>query len=180
MTTFYLIRHGEPIWDLAAGGSLKGAERGWAAHIIPLTDKGISQIENASKSLSTEGPQIVISSPMSRALQSAAILSRILDLPLRVEFDLHEWICGWRDSMELVGETEAEMRELGGEWPIGETRDWEPMSSVHGRVSRVLERYQTFQRVVVVCHEMVIFSLTGKKMGYAEFVKIDMRTVNGS
>ena len=180
MTTFYLIRHGEPIWDLAAGGNLKGAERGWAAHIIPLTEKGISQIENASKSLSTEGPQIVISSPMSRALQSAAILSRILDLPLRVEFDLHEWICGWRDSMELVGETEAEMRELGGEWPIGETRDWEPMSSVRGRVSRVLERYQTFQRVVVVCHEMVIFSLTGKKMGYAEFVKIDMRTVNGS
>ena len=28
MTTFYLIRHGEPIWDLAAGGNLKGAERG--------------------------------------------------------------------------------------------------------------------------------------------------------
>ena len=173
MTTFYLIRHGESRLDLAAGGNLKGAEMGWAAHIIPLTEKGISQIENASKSLSTEGPQIVISSPMSRALQSAAILSRILDLPLRVEFDLHEWICGWRDSMELVEETEAEMLRLGGEWPSGETRDWEPMSSVRDRVSQVLERYQTFQRVVVVCHEMVIFSLTGKRMGFADFVKLE-------
>ena len=173
MTTFYLIRHGESRLDLAAGGNLKGAERGWSAHIIPLTEKGISQIENASKSLSTEDPQIIISSPMSRALQSAAILSRILDLPLRVEFDLHEWICGWRDSMALVEETEAEMHELGGEWPSGETRDWEPMSSVRGRVGRVLEQYQTFQRVVVVCHETVIFSLTGKKMGFAEFVKLD-------
>ncbi len=172
MTTFYLVRHGESRLDLAAGGNLKGAERGWAAHIIPLTETGISQIENTSKSLSTEGPQIVISSPMSRALQSAAILSRILDLSLQVEFDLHEWICGWRDSMELVGETEAEMRGLGGEWPSGETRDWEPMSSVRDRVGRVLERYQTFQCVIVVCHETVILSLTGKRMGFAEFVKL--------
>ena len=173
MTTFYLIRHGESMLDLAAGGNLKGAEKGWAAHIIPLTENGISQIENASKALSTEAPQLVISSPMSRALQSAAILSRILDLPLRVEFDLHEWICGWRDSIELVSETEAEMRELGGEWPLGETRDWEPMSSVRDRVSRVLGRYRTFQRVVVVCHETVIFSLTGKRMGFAEFVRLE-------
>ncbi len=102
MTTFYLVRHGESRLDLAAGGNLKGAERGWAAHIIPLTETGISQIENASKSLSTEGPQIVISSPMSRALQSAAILSRILDLPLQVEFDLHEWICGWGQVQKVL------------------------------------------------------------------------------
>ena len=163
MTTFYLIRHGESRLDLAAGENIKGAERGWAAHIIPLTEKGISQIENASKSLSTEGPQIVISSPMSRALQSAAILSRILDLPLRVEFDLHEWICGWRDSMELVGETEAEVHELGGEWPSGETRDWEPMSSVRGRVSRVLERYQTFQRWEVAILTTVDFFESPKR-----------------
>ncbi len=30
------------------------------------------------------------------------------------------------------------MRELGGTWPSGETRDWERMSSVRGRVSRVV------------------------------------------
>ena len=173
MTTFYLIRHGEPIWDLGAGKNLKGAEVGWAVHIVPLTENGISQIEHASKSLSTEDPQLVISSPMSRALQSAAILSRILDLPLRVEFDLHEWIFRWTDSVELIDETVAEMQKFGGEWLPGETRDWEPMSSVRDRVSRVLERYRTFQRVVVVCHEEVIFSLTGKRMGYAEFVRLE-------
>ena len=173
MTTFYLIRHGEPIWDLAAGENRKGAEAGWAAHIVLLTGNGISQIENASKTLSAEDPELIISSPMSRSLQSAAILSRMLDLPLRVEFDLHEWICGWCETIELVGETVAEMQKLGGEWPLGETRDWEPMSSVRERVNRVLGQYRSFHRVVVVCHEIVIFSLTGKMMGFAEFARIE-------
>ena len=49
MTTFYLIRHGESRLNLAAGGNLKGAERGWSAHIIPLTEKGINQIEECFK-----------------------------------------------------------------------------------------------------------------------------------
>ena len=40
MTTFYLIRHGESRLDLAAGGNLKGAEEGWAAHIIPFDRYG--------------------------------------------------------------------------------------------------------------------------------------------
>ena len=38
MTTFHLIRHGEPDWRLAAGGDLKGAAVGWAAQIVSLTE----------------------------------------------------------------------------------------------------------------------------------------------
>ena len=174
MTTFHLIRHGEPDWRLAAGGGLKGAEVGWAAHIVPLTAAGIRQIENAAVPLEAEDYQLVISSPMTRAFQSASVVSRILDLDLRVEFNLHEWVCGWRDSLELVGDTVVEMLALDGEWPPGETRDWEPLSSVRARVSRVLDRYMTFPRVVVVCHETVIFSLAGKWLGHAESVTLEM------
>ena len=173
MTTFHLIRHGEPDWSLAAGGDLKGAVVGWAAHIVPLTGTGILQIEKAADALEAKDYHLVISSPMTRSLQSAAIICRRLGLPLRVEFDLHEWICGWRDSLELVSETVAEMLELEGEWPPGETRDWEPLSSVRERVGRVLERHRSFQRVIVVCHETVIFSLTGKWVGHAESVTLE-------
>lgn len=173
MTTFHLIRHGEPDWPLAAGGNLKGAA-GWAAHIVPLTETGIRQIEKASESLEAEDYQLVISSPMTRALQSAAIISRRLGIPLHVEFDLHEWICGWRNSLEQVNETVAEMLESDGEWPPGETKDWEPLSSVRARVGRVLQTHRSFQRVVVVCHETVIYSLTGQRMGHAESVTLEI------
>lgn len=174
MTTFHLIRHGEPDWRLAAGGDLKGAAVGWAAHIVPLTATGIRQIEKASDDLEAANYQLVISSPMTRALQSAAIISRRLGIPLHVEFDLHEWICGWRDSLEQVNETVADMLESDGEWPPGETKDWEPLSSVRARVGRVLERRRCLQRVVVVCHETVIYSLTGQWTGHAESVTLDM------
>lgn len=66
------------------------------------------------------------------------------------------------------------MLSLGGEWPSGEARDWELLSSVRARVGRVLDRYRTFQRVVVVCHETVILSLTGQWMGHAESVNFDI------
>ncbi|MCE2440461.1 MAG: histidine phosphatase family protein [Candidatus Latescibacteria bacterium] len=174
MTTFHLIRHGEPDWRLAAGGDLKGAAVGWAAHIVPLTGTGIRQVEIASEPLEAEDYQLVISSPMTRAHQSANVISRILHLDLHVEFDLHEWVCAWRPSLEKVNETVAEMLESEGEWPPGEMRDWEPLSSVRARVSRVLDRYENFERVIVVCHETVIFSLTGKWVGHAESVTLEM------
>ena len=109
---------------------------------------------------------------MTRALQSADIIGRILKLDLRVEFDLHEWVCGWRDSLELVGDTVVEMLALDGEWPPGETRDWEPLSCVRERVSGVLDRYRNFERAIVVCHETVIFSLTEKWLRHAESVTL--------
>lgn len=174
MTTFLLIRHGEPDWSLAADGNLKDVGDGWAVHIVPLTLNGIREIENASESLEAEDYQLVISSPMTRALQSANVISRNLDLDIRVEFDLHEWVCAWRPSLELVDKTVAEMLSLGGEWPPGERRDWEPLSSVRARVSRVLDRYRDFDRVIVVCHETVIYSLTGKWVGHAGYVAIEI------
>ena len=174
MTTFHLIRHGEPDWRLAAGGDLKGAAVGWAAHIVPLTATGIRQIEKASDDLEAANYQLVISSPMTRALQSAGIISRRLGIPLHVEFDLHEWICGWRDSLEQVNETVADMLESDGEWPPGEAKDWEPLSSVRERVGRVMERHRSLQRVIVVCHETVIYSVTGQWLGHAESVTLEM------
>lgn len=174
MSTFLLIRHGEPDWALAAGGNLNGMENGWAVHVVPLTPDGTREIENASRPLEAKNYQLVISSPMTRALQSANVISRILDLDLRVEFDLHEWVCAWRPSLELVDKTVAEMLSLGGEWPSGETRDWEPLSSVRSRVSRVLDQYRDFDRVIVVCHETVIFSLTGQWVGHAESVELEI------
>ena len=175
MTTFYLIRHGEPDWNLAAGGGLKGAEVGWAAHIVPLARNGHSpDQESITIPLEPEDYQLVISSAMTRALQSADIIGGILKLDLRVEFDLHEWVCGWRDSLELVGDTVAEMLAHDGEWPL--RRD-ERLGAIiqrsRTRVSRVLDRYRKFRAGhVVVCHETVIFSLTEKWLRHAESVTL--------
>lgn len=167
MATFYLVRHGEALWSLATERRLKGA----ANDLVPLTPRGIHQIERAAERLRPLAPALVLSSPMTGALQSAAVLSRQLDLPLAVEFDLHEWVpdttYSW-DSVAPVLAASEEMSRLGGEWPAGETRLWEPLSAVRRRVVAVLQRYAHLQRVAVLCHEVVIQSLTGSSAAPGE------------
>lgn len=103
---------------------------------------------------------------MTRALQSAAILSRRLDLPLAVELDLQEWapdLSFAYDSTIVVRQAQAELEGCGGEWPAGERRGWEPYSSVRRRAQAVLPRYTHLAQVAVICHGVVIHCLTGEQ-----------------
>ncbi len=167
MTVFYLLRHGETCWDLANERCLVGGER----DLVPLTPRGCEQIHTAARMLASEQIELVVSSPMCRALQSAALVSRLLDLPLEVQFDLREWLMDLSLTYRSSEEAEAAYREmlaLGGEWPAGERRGWEPLSRVRARVTRVLDQYLDRERVVVVCHEVVIYALTGRLLGLAD------------
>jgi uncharacterized phosphatase len=164
---FYLVRHGETKWQLASERGL----RGWGNDLVPLTSAGIRQIEQVAATLRPIGIQLVLASPMTRALQSAAILSRLLDLPLTVEFDLHEWVPDqtftW-DTAAVVDAAFAELTELGGEWPPGERRAWEPLSRIRQRMLGVLQRYAHLDHVAVVSHGVAISSLTGRLPELAE------------
>lgn len=160
MTTFFLIRHGEAHYDLAEERRLRGAAR----DLVPLSAAGVRQIEQTAIILRAVAPELVVSSPMTRALQSAAILSRRLDPPLAVELDLHEWVPDLSfayDSVVVVRQAQAEVERCGGEWPAGERCDWEPYSSVRQRVHAVLARSTDLARVAVICHGVVIHCLTG-------------------
>jgi uncharacterized phosphatase len=120
------------------------------------------------------GAEIIPSSPTTRALQSAALLSRALDVPISVEFDLHEWIpdLTWRYDQEAVADAAyREMMDLSGEWPAGETRNWEPLSKVRERVTAVLGRYTHLRRLIVVMGNVAIYSLTGQDLRTGTFTE---------
>ena len=114
---------------------------------------------------------------MTRAVQSAAIVGRSLDLPIQVKFDLHEWIPDftyeWSDYETILAAAD-DLAKCGGEWPPGESRNWEPLSSVFDRTTGVLKGYLSFKNVLVVCHEYVIYSITGAKPGLGELSKHTM------
>jgi uncharacterized phosphatase len=163
MTIFYLLRHGHANYHLAEEAKLEGITR----HLVPLTTQGLTQVERIVEELGSFQAEIIVSSPLTRALQSAAILSRRLDLPLEVEFDLYEWIPDLtftHDQESLVRNAYREMISLNGEWPQNLPRNWEPLSSVRQRVTNVLCRYCHFDRVIVVCHGIIIASLTGQQV----------------
>lgn len=173
MAVFTLIRHGETDYQIAEDRRLRGAVRDW----VPLTERGTTQVELAAEGLRGRSVDLILSSPMTRAVQTAAILSRRLDVDLRIEFDLHEWLPDlafqYEDSVEAI-ERGREAAALGGEWPAGESRPWEPYSSLTRRVEAVLRRYAGVGHVLVACHGTVIATLTGKRVGTAETVPFEL------
>lgn len=97
------VRHGETDWNKAS--RLQGRIE------IPLNKNGIKQIKKTAVKLkkSSEKPEIIISSPLTRAVQSAGIISKILAIPFQVNRNLAE-----RDFGSLEGKTWEEINKIYG------------------------------------------------------------------
>ena len=156
MTKFLFVRHGEADYSPIDERGFIGQGRSLA----PLSALGIAQIEKTSCDLRLEKSQIILSSPYTRALQSAAIISKKLNLDIVVEVDLHEWV---PDIVTFQYKTSEDCSVLYDDFnvhqgihPISEPKVWESFDRMKKRMDRVLEKYQTYNQVIVVCHGMVI------------------------
>jgi len=156
-TTFILVRHGEPRYD-------EVIERGYVGmgyEFGKLTDNGIAQAEARAKDPLLKGAEIIISSPYTRALQTAAILSRLTDTPLVVENDLHEWM----PDTKFIFDQDAnasfqEYLSAEGVRTLNHTYRWESYEELKKRVHLTLIKYTAYRKVIVVCHGIVISALT--------------------
>ncbi len=157
-----LIRHGDTDYTPAD-------ERGFIGHgrdLAPLSLEGIRQAEHVAKDPALKGCQMLLSSPYTRALQTAAIISRGADLPIRVEMDLHEWL---PDKSHQYASTDEMSRmwkkyvEGQGDCPPGENCQWESAGEMIERLKPVFDRYlrEGWQRLAVAAHGMVIRRMTG-------------------
>ena len=172
----YLIRHGETDWQLVS----KRGVTGMAASLAPLTPIGRLQIDTIAADYRLQEAEAILCSSYSRALESAALLSRKLNLPLHVEYDLHEWL-PQRDphadfSAELMQQaSDGLSRELLSA-DTATPAPWESLSEVHTRVLNVLKRYRQFETLAVVTHAVVISSLMGVKrsVDHAEIVTLEL------
>lgn len=159
MTRFYLVRHAEPMYEMIAERNLGKAQRDF----VPLTSTGISQAEMVASDSRIQNVELIVSSPYTRSLQTASIISRSLDVPIQVEFDLYEWtpdLNGEFHTYEELIQITNDFLACKGAYPDGEYRIWETKDSVVNRTESVLERYRRHQEVIVVCHGMVISCLT--------------------
>lgn len=82
ITKITLIRHGETVWNA------NRRWQGWAP--VPLSDNGRQQAHDAAIGLQTAGITRIISSDLTRCLQTAEIISTILNLPFSADARLRE------------------------------------------------------------------------------------------
>ena len=89
MATFYLVRHGKTDYSERN----KKIYQGFGVNLSPLSVEGVKEIENTSKDKRLLEASIILSSPYTRAVQTAAILSKELQIDIVIETDLHD---GWQ------------------------------------------------------------------------------------
>ncbi len=161
MAIFYLVRHGKHDYDSVLGRNFIGH----GLELAPLTDEGVNQAIECSKRLLKLNCDLIITSPYTRAMQTAAILSKELGLDLKVEIDLreHELDLTYQvksfDELKRIAVEEQTCNNLGSS---NTTYKWEAREAVKERALRVLEKYRTYNKVIVVTHGMVIHCLTGR------------------
>jgi broad specificity phosphatase PhoE len=163
MPSVFLVRHGEPGSPQIDAEGWRGPARDWT----PLTANGIEQAKTVGRQLRQVGADRIVASPMTRALQTAALIAAETQLPLTaVELDLREWLpdssLSWR-GLSDVQALSNDFEQCEGEWPAGETRLWEPLSSVRNRALDALRRQAIdhSEPFIAVCHGTVIRALTG-------------------
>lgn len=110
----YFVRHGETDYASVEARGVKG----WARSFAPLSPIGRVQIDTIAKDYRLEETEAILCSSYTRALESAARLSRALNKPLYVEYDLHEWL-PQKDSLgdtdtDTVAKAQAALRYYTG------------------------------------------------------------------
>lgn len=171
MATFLLVRHGEPDYDAIAGLGFFGFGRALA----PLTARGVDQAERAALDPRLRSADVLLSSPYTRALQTAAAISRKTGLPITVEPELHEWVVDRTNRIASTADATVlfnEFHRCRGVPPEGQDVRWESLAELRARIRRVADKYAGAGHVIIVGHGMAFRTLTRlEKLSFAEIVE---------
>lgn len=159
MTTFYLIRHGKPDYTYGDAHGFIGQGHDFA----PLNQDTIDEVIKTSKDDRLKNAQIIVSSPYTRALQTASIISKETGLDIVVEPDIREW----QPDLTYQYKNSDEMKkyykdyiEHNGIYPVNEKKNWETKEQLRDRVMSVINKYkEKYNMVIIVAHKMAFQSI---------------------
>ncbi len=158
MATVYLVRHGAADFS----GLMERHFFGFGRELAPLSEKGVLQAEETAKDDRLKNANIIVSSPYTRALQTAQIISKETGIAVRVELDLHEWIPDlsnkYTTSEEAFRLTD-EFVQYKGVYPVGSNKQWETLVDMRKRMRRAVDKYTDNNKIIIVGHGMALKTL---------------------
>ncbi|AOC57278.1 MULTISPECIES: histidine phosphatase family protein [Bacillus] len=146
MTTICLVRHGETDWN--------AAKRIQGRTDIPLNDTGKWQAEQTGLYLKNVHWDVVISSPLTRAKETAHLILKHVDAPLVIMDDFIE-----RDYGDAEGMSLEERQKL---FPDKQYPNMEPLEAIQDRMVEGIEKVRAAypnQQVLIVAHGAAIHAL---------------------
>jgi broad specificity phosphatase PhoE len=159
-----LLRHGATDWNLQ--GRCQGSSD------RRLTEVGLRQAEQIAIQLGNETIHAIYSSSLERARQTAALVSRPHNLPVMIEDDVRELDHGELEGLTF-NEIKAKFSEFLTIWRTAPAElqipGGERLADVAERawraLSRIAQRHQTDQTVVVVSHNFPILGVVCRVTG---------------
>lgn len=157
MTTLYITRHGETLWNVE--GRFQGRENS------ELTERGIRQAESLSRVLDEEGIELILTSPLKRAFETARIARGGRDIPIiKLDSLLELGLGRWEGAF---------LRDLETKDPLNFDRYWndpfnftseggESFAELIGRMEGALTEIVTLvgdRKALVVTHGMSLMAL---------------------
>ncbi|MBY6035259.1 histidine phosphatase family protein [Fictibacillus nanhaiensis] len=133
MTTVAFIRHGETDWNIQ--------KRAQGCMDIPLNEQGLNQANLLAKRFRAEKWDVIYSSPLSRAHQTATAIEKATGLSVITDERLREISFG-----ETEGTTEEERVERWG-------KDWNKLELGRERNEEADHRWKSVLQEIVLNHE---------------------------
>ena len=154
----YLIRHGETDWN--------HQKRRQGRRDVPLNDQGREQMRRCGELLAALPADAIVSSPLSRAVESAEILAECMGLA-RDTIVADEGLIE-RDFGDVDGMTKAELKAYRAR---GGNEHQEPLYRVRERMMRTILAYarkNDKKHIVLISHSAAIKSVFVRLYGKPE------------
>ena len=145
------VRHGEPDYRELEECSYTG----FGMDLAPLSEEGRLQAQKLSKNPLFGSANILVSSAVTRALETASYVVRATGLPLRVEPLLHEWQV-YETGIENFETARRLFLENKGELLPNSTIQYETAAEMKSRFLECMAKYREYETVVVVAHRMLM------------------------
>jgi broad specificity phosphatase PhoE len=176
-----LTRHGQTIYNRA--GIMQGT------FDSPLTQVGIAQAEAVGENLRRHHPQLVslkiVTSPLPRAYQTAAIIAEVIGLdPVDIQLDDAIVEVSWGDwngmTRQQIAARDPDL------WQARENSKWsvrppqgESYQDLAGRLAMWLAEHQDQEQLLVVAHGVVTRVLRGLYQQFPNAVTLTLEEPQG-
>ncbi|HEL2310136.1 TPA: histidine phosphatase family protein [Streptococcus suis] len=169
------VRHSEPDYSMFDQHDNPRLYAGFGRDLAPLTEKGRTLAQEIASNPIFSQAQVVIASSVTRALETATYIAQAQQLPLLVEPFFHEWrpdMTGQNASQDEAVLAHRLFLENSGAVPESSPARYETAAEMRERFLQALEKYQAYDRIVIVCHGMLIRQFVPKEtIAYCEILE---------
>ena len=164
------VRHGEPDYRELEERSYTG----FGIDLASLSEKGRQQAQELSKNPFLSSAEIIVSSAVTRALETASYVACATGLPLRVEPLLHEWQV-YESGTDKFEKARTMFLENKGKLLPNSPIRYETAAEMKSRFLECMSKYREHHTVVVVAHRMLMRQFVpNEKIDFCQVIECEL------